>query len=234
MNNKRTVLIAQAEHSINKFIYELLKSNNYLVISAESGMTAISMTKSYIPDMILLDLDLPDMDGTEIIKDIRDWSNIPIIVVSSRDHERDKVTALDLGADDYITKPFSTEEFLARIRTALRHKRTNFDDEMKKTRKYTKGSLAIDFDRYYISVDNDEVHLTNIEFKLIELLCKYSGRVLTYDYILKEIWGPAARKDNKTLRVNMANIRRKTEKNPAKPEYFFTEPGVGYKMAEPD
>ena len=187
-----------------------------------------------MPDLILLDLGLPDIDGIEVIKDIRKWSNIPIIVVSARDRENDKVTALDVGADDYITKPFGTSELLARIRTALRHKRTTFDDEIKRTKKFDAKGLSIDFDKYEVTVNGRPVHFTNIEFKIIEMLCKYSGKVLTYDYILKEIWGPYAKEDNKILRVNMANIRRKIEENPAEPQYVFTEAGVGYRMIEAD
>lgn len=232
MNNKKTILVIEDENNISKFIGAVLKANNYNVILEESGIDAMNMIASHMPDLIILDLGLPDIDGIDVIKSIRKWSNIPVIVVSARDHENDKIEALDLGADDYITKPFSTGELLARIRTSLRHKRTSFDEELKRTKKYTNNGLAIDFDKYRVEVDGIEVHLTNIEFKIVELLCKYSGRVLTYDYILKQIWGPYAREDNKTLRVNMANLRRKIEKNPAEPQYLFTEPGVGYRMAE--
>lgn len=232
MNNKKTILVIEDENNISKFIGAVLKANDYNVILEESGIDAINMIASHMPDLIILDLGLPDIDGIDVIKNIREWSNIPIIVVSARDHESDKIEALDLGADDYITKPFSTGELLARIRTSLRHKRTSFDEELKRTKIYTNSGLLIDFDKYKVEVDGSEVHLTNIEFKIVELLCKYSGRVLTYDYILKQIWGPYAREDNKTLRVNMANLRRKIEKNPAEPRYLFTEPGVGYRMAE--
>lgn len=230
--NKKTILVIEDENNISKFIGAVLKANDYNIILEESGIDAINMIASHMPDLIILDLGLPDMDGIDVIKSIRKWSNIPIIVVSARDHENDKIEALDLGADDYITKPFSTGELLARIRTSLRHKRTSFDEEIKRTKIYKNNGLSIDFDKYMVTVDGEEVHLTNIEFKIVELLCKYSGRVLTYDYILKQIWGPYAREDNKTLRVNMANLRRKIEKNPASPEYLFTEPGVGYRMAE--
>lgn len=234
MNSKQTILIVEDEKNISKFISTLLKSNGYVPLSCSTASDADYMTASHVPDAILLDLGLPDGDGINLIKSFRRWSNIPIIVVSARDQEADKVAALDMGADDYITKPFSNGELLARIRTALRHKRVSFDDEIKRTVKYKKAGLEIDFDRHLVTIDGIEVHLTNIEFKIIELLCKYSGRVLTYDFILKEIWGPYAREDNKTLRVNMANIRRKIEKNPADPEYIITEPRVGYRMAESD
>ena len=145
-----------------------------------------------MPDVVLLDLGLPDIDGNEVIKFMRNWSNIPVIVVSARDHEKDKVDALDLGADDYITKPFGTSELLARIRTALRHKRVNIEDELKRTKAFTSGGLLIDFDKRCVKVNGSEIHLTQIELKIVELLCKYSGKVLTYDYILKKIWGDIA------------------------------------------
>ena len=216
MSRKKTIMVVEDENNICKFINALLKTNDYTVVTAPDGNTALTMIPSYVPDVILLDLGLPDIDGLDIIKDIRKWSNIPIIVVSAREHENDKIAALDAGADDYITKPFSGGELLARIRTSLRHKRMNLDEGLEKIK----------------TLREEAVHLTNIEFKIIELLSKYSGKVLTYDYILKEIWGPYASEDNKTLRVNMANLRRKLEKNPAEPEYLFTEPGVGYRMAE--
>lgn len=232
MNNKKTILVIEDEKNISKFIGAVLKANDYNVLFEDSGKDAINIIACHMPDLIILDLGLPDIDGIEIIKDIRQWSNIPIIVVSARDSEKDKIEALDLGADDYITKPFSTGELLARIRTSLRHKLTSFDEEIKRTKIYERKDLYIDFGGYKVVVGGKEVHLTNIEFKIVQLLCKYSGKVLTYDYILKEIWGPYAKEDNKTLRVNMANLRRKIEKNPADPEYLFTEPGVGYRMAE--
>ena len=186
--NKKTILVIEDENNISKFIGAVLKANDYNIILEESGIDAINMIASHMPDLIILDLGLPDMDGIDVIKSIRKWSNIPIIVVSARDHENDKIEALDLGADDYITKPFSTGELLARIRTSLRHKRTSFDEEIKRTKIYKNNGLSIDFDKYMVTVDGEEVHLTNIEFKIVELLCKYSGRVLTYDYILKQIW----------------------------------------------
>ena len=232
MSRKKTIMVVEDENNICKFINALLKTNDYTVVTAPDGDTALTMIPSYVPDVILLDLGLPDIDGLDNIKDIRKWSNIPIIVVSAREHENDKITALDAGADDYITKPFSGGELLARIRTSLRHKRMNLDESLEKIKTYQSKDLKVDFEKYMVTVREEAVHLTNIEFKIIELLSKYSGKVLTYDYILKEIWGPYASEDNKTLRVNMANLRRKLEKNPAEPEYLFTEPGVGYRMAE--
>ena len=189
------------------------------------------MIPSHCPDLILLDLGLPDMDGIEILKKIREWSTTPVIVVSARSEESDKVEALDLGADDYISKPFGTSELLARIRTALRHSMKNSGSVQATDVFKTKG-LMIDFDKRLVSVDGKDVHLTQIEFKIVSLLAKSAGRVLTYDFIITELWGPYAVKDNQILRVNMANIRRKLEKNPASPEYIFTEVGVGYRMVD--
>lgn len=234
MNNRQTVLVIEDEINITKLLNAILKAHGYNVISAASAKEGKSMASSYIPDLIILDLGLPDEDGINTIVDLRKWTNIPIIVVSARSEDSDKVAALDLGADDYVTKPFSTDELLARVRTALRHKRTSFEEEFKRTRLFKSGGLTVDFDKYEVHVNDKDVHLTNIEFKIIELLCKSSGKVLTHDYIMNAIWGPYAHKDNKILRVNMANLRRKIEINPADPHYIFTEPGVGYRMTEAD
>lgn len=234
MSNKQTILIIEDEESITKFLKTVLKANNYNIISAENATTGISMASSYMPSLILLDLGLPDKDGIKVIKELREWTNIPIIVLSARTRDIDKVTALDLGADDYITKPFSTAELTARIRTALRHKRISFDEEFKRTKLFKANGLCIDFDKYEVTVNDIPVHLTNIEFKIIELLCKSSGKVLTHDYIMNTIWGPFSHNDNKILRVNMANLRRKIESNPANPQYIFTESGIGYRMIDAD
>lgn len=234
MNNKTSILIVEDENRISSFMNTVLSVNNYHVITATTGKEALAMVTSYCPDAILLDLGLPDMDGTQLIKTIREWSLIPIIVVSARDHERDKVEALDLGADDYVTKPFGTSELLARIRTALRHAQSRVDKNMKLNGCFKAGGLTIDYDKRHIIVDGTDVHLTQNEYKIVSLLSKYAGRVLTYDYIIKTLWGPHAKYDNQILRVNMANIRRKIEKNPAEPQYIYTEVGVGYRMVEGD
>jgi len=224
-------MIIEDEDAISNFIATTLKANTYAPLVARSASEALSMIPSHCPDLILLDLGLPDMDGIEILKKIREWSSTPVIVVSARGEESDKVEALDLGADDYIAKPFGTSELLARIRTALRHSMKNTSGTTTGDIFRTKG-LMIDFDKRLISVDGKDVHLTQIEFKIVSLLAKSAGRVLTYDFIITELWGPYAVKDNQILRVNMANIRRKLEKNPASPEYIFTEVGVGYRMVD--
>ena len=231
MLNKIKIMIIEDEDAISNFIATTLKANTYAPLVAKSASEALSMIPSHCPDLILLDLGLPDMDGIEILKKIREWSATPVIVVSARGEESDKVEALDLGADDYIAKPFGTSELLARIRTALRHSMKNTNSTTTVDIFRTKG-LMIDFDKRLVSVDGKDVHLTQIEFKIVSLLAKSAGRVLTYDFIITELWGPYAVKDNQILRVNMANIRRKLEKNPASPEYIFTEVGVGYRMID--
>lgn len=231
MSNKLKILVVEDEETISNFIATTLKANDYNVIMARTGKEALSMIPSHCPDVILLDLGLPDIDGIDILQQIREWSNIPVIVVSARTEEADKVKALDMGADDYIAKPFGTSELLARIRTALRHVAKGGSGNAVGD-VFTLRGLTINFDKRQITVDGKDVHLTQIEFKIVSLLAKSAGRVLTYDYIITELWGPYTIKDNQILRVNMANIRRKLEKNPAQPQYIFTEIGVGYRMAE--
>ena len=230
---KEKILIVEDEDKISNFISAILTSNDYDTIISRNGAQARSLITSHCPDLILLDLGLPDMDGLEIIASVREWTQLPIVVVSARMHERDKVQALDAGADDYITKPFGTSELLVRIRTALRHTRLQAsNNNVALTGKFKAGNLLIDYDKYQVFVDGKNAQLTQIEYKIVSLLGKFAGKVLTYDYILSELWGPGARGDNQILRVNMANIRRKIEKKPAEPVYIFTEVGVGYRMIE--
>lgn len=230
MQTKVKVMIIEDEDAISNFIATTLKANDYSPILAKTAREALSMIPSHCPDLILLDLGLPDMDGIEILKKIREWSATPVIVVSARGEEADKVEALDFGADDYICKPFGTSELLARIRTALRHSIKNAGNAASEI--FQTKDLRIDFSKRQVTVNGHEVHLTQIEFKIVSLLAKSAGQVLTYDFIITELWGPYAVKDNQILRVNMANIRRKLEKNPGSPEYIFTEVGVGYRMAD--
>lgn len=233
MKIKDKILVVEDEQSIKNFIATVLTANDYDVLTAGCVKDALSMISSHCPDLILLDLGLPDEDGIRVLEEVRAWSSLPIIVVSARTHEVDKVKALDMGADDYVEKPFGTSELLARIRAAIRHTRTALENgEIAQTGKYTVKNLTIDYDKHHILVDGKDVHLTLNEFKIVALLGKYAGKVLTYDFLIREIWGPKAKADNQILRVNMANIRRKIEKNPAAPEYIFTEIGVGYRMLE--
>ena len=233
MKLKDKVLVVEDEQNISNFISTVLTANDFDVLVAQTGAEAVSMITSHCPDLIILDLGLPDMDGINILKEVRSWSSLPIIVVSARTNEHDKVMALDLGADDYIEKPFGTSELLARIRTAIRHTRTTGGNPLiAKENKFRAQGLLIDYDKYRVYVDGQDANLTQNEFKLVALLGRYAGRVLTYDYLIREIWGPNKAYDNQILRVNMANIRRKIEKNPADPRYIFTEVGVGYRMED--
>ena len=233
MNIREKILVVEDEKSIAHFISSVLSANGYEAMQARSGSEALSIISSHCPDLIILDLGLPDMDGLEILRQLRSWSSLPVVVVSARSHEGDKVSALDLGADDYLTKPFGTDELLARVRTAIRHTRTaSGNDEIAQKGTYTVGELTIDYNKHQVLKNGRNVRLTLSEFRIVALLGKYAGKVLTYDFIMKELWGPRAGGDNQILRVNMANIRRKIEKNPAEPEYLFTEVGVGYRLAE--
>lgn len=235
MSLKQTILIIEDETNIASFMRTILTANDYNVTLAKDGTSALMIITSHCPDLIILDLGLPDMDGLAIIRSVREWSQTPILVVSARTHEKDKVTALDLGADDYVTKPFGTSELLARVRTALRHARNQeLNPSMSQDGKFSASGLIINFDQRHAYVDGVDIHLTQNEYKIVALLARYAGKVLTYEMIIRTIWGPNGGCDNQILRVNMANIRRKMEHNPAEPKYIFTETGVGYRMIEGD
>ncbi len=232
MGTKYSVLVIEDDATIRSFMTAVLSSNGYKVISANSGQQGLVMISSYRPDVVLLDLGLPDIDGINVLKSVREWTLTPIIVVSARESEEDKVQALDFGADDYMVKPFGTAELLARIRGAIRHWNSHQDRGITESGTYKSGELAVDLERRRVTFAGKDVHLTQNEYRIVALLCKNSGRVLTYEYIIKDVWGPYTKGDNQILRVNMANIRRKIEPNPAAPKYIITEVGVGYRMAE--
>lgn len=232
MYQKISVLIIEDEKSICDFIGKTLDSNEYKVTAANNGKDGLALITSSLPDLVLLDLGLPDMDGMDIIRKTREWSSLPIIVISARTQEKEKVQALDAGADDYITKPFGTFELLARIRTAIRHNNKLSDDSQNANRPYAADGLTIDFERRLVTLHGKEIHLTRVEYKIVSLLAKNSGKVMTYDTLIDQVWGPYADDNNRILRVNMANIRRKIEENPGEPKYIFTELGVGYRMLE--
>ena len=226
---KPKVLIVEDDPAISNLIRTTLDTQNYQYHTAKNGSSAILDAVSYNPDVMILDLGLPDMDGVDIIKKVRGWSNLPIIVVSARSEDQDKVEALDAGADDYLTKPFSVEEFLARLRVALRRSYTEAsageDGSI-----YVNGELKIDYAAGCAYIQDTEIHLTPIEYKLLCLLAKNTGKVLTHNYILKEIWGSALESDTPSLRVFMATLRKKIEKTPSAPQYIQTHVGVGYRM----
>lgn len=234
MNHKLTVVIIEDEKNICTFIETALENHDYKTVAAHTGKEGLSYIASLCPDVVLLDLGLPDIDGMDIIRQVREFSAVPILVISARTSESEKVAALDAGADDYITKPFGTSELLARIRTALRHSQMSASSPKSSESVYRYGDLTINFDKRLVTIADREIHLTQIEYKLVSLLALNAGRVLTYDFIINHIWGPYADSNNQILRVNMAHIRRKMEENPADPKYISTEIGVGYRMREPE
>lgn len=223
------VLIVEDDPQIRNFILYILKQEGLNGITAGNAGDALKKLVAHPVDLVLLDLGLPDRDGMEVIGRVREWSEVPILVVSARDQDREKAAALDAGADDYLTKPFSATELTARIRVAFRHLYREGMVRMKSS--YQVGSLVLDLEKRQFSLDGESLHLTPMEFRLMSLFMKNAGKVLTSTYILKEIWG-SADSDTQALRALMAALRRKIEKNPANPRYLFTEVGVGYRMAD--
>ena len=228
MNNNPLILIVEDDNHIKNLISTTLKVNKYSYLPATSGNEAIMLAVSHKPDIILLDLGLPDMDGVEVIKNVREWSNIPIIVISARSDDKDKIDALDFGADDYITKPFSVEELLARIRVATR--RLNSMSEKQVESVFKNGDLTIDYSAGCVYLYDKELHLTPIEYKLLCLLSKNIGKVLTHTYITMEIWGTTWESDVASLRVFMTTLRKKIEQNSTESKYIQTHIGIGYRM----
>ena len=233
MSEKRVILVVEDERTISNFICRALNANDYKPIPAGTGKEAVSLFFSHRPDLVLLDLGLPDMDGLEVLEQLSGLpQETPVIIISARDRESEKVKALDMGADDYIVKPFGVPEMLARIRTTLRRTdRLRLSQGVQKD-KYQVKDLTVDVARHQIFVGEDEIHFTQNEFKILELLCAHAGKVLTYDFILEHVWGPYGNNNNQILRVNMANIRRKLKENPSEPKYILTELGIGYRMLE--
>jgi len=231
MNQKISILLVEDDDRIRSFMETVLTSNGYNVLETTNARTALSMAASHNPDLMLLDLGLPDMDGQQVIRSVREWSRMPIVVISARGHEMDKVSALDNGADDYVTKPFGMAELLARIRAALRNSVMRTAPSAGGAVFQSRG-LTVDMEKRMVKVDDIPVHLTQIEYKIVALLARNAGKVLTYEVILREVWGPYANCDTQLLRVNMANIRRKLEKDPSMPEYITTEIGIGYRLMD--
>lgn len=227
--NKPLVLVVEDDNAIRNLIVTTLETHDYRYHTCQTGKQAISETASKKPDIMLLDLGLPDIDGVEIIKKVRTWTNMPIIIISARSEDHDKIEALDAGGDDYLTKPFSVEELLARLRVVIR--RLNYyQNQLNESSEFINGDLRIDYASGCAYLDGQELHLTPIEYKLLCLLSKNMGKVLTHTYITKEIWGTALESDLASLRVFMATLRKKIETNPAKPKYIQTHVGVGYRM----
>jgi two-component system KDP operon response regulator KdpE len=226
------VLVIEDDPPIRRFLKASLSSHNYEVVEAPTGKEALMQATQQPPDLVILDLGLPDMDGLEIIRRLRDWTTIPIVIVSARGQEKDKVAALDSGADDYLTKPFGAGELLARIRVALRHSSAIAGDTPQEMKQFGVGDLTVDLAGRRVLVRGHEVHLTPIEYKLLTTLVRHAGKVLTHRFLLKEVWGPPYVEQTHYLRIFMANLRRKIEADPARPRYLLTEQGVGYRLSE--
>ena len=230
MSNKFKILVIEDDVNICNFVKTIMETNGYQVFDARTGSNGKLMFLSHLPDLIVLDLGLPDIDGVDFIKMVREISNTPIIVLSARTGERDKIDALDLGANDYVTKPFSTGELLARVRAALRdNRRRNSQVEVLKNVFRTKD-MTIEYDSRRIKKGNEEIKLTQTEYNIVELLSFHAGRVLTYSEIIKKIWGYSDSGSVKKLQVNMANIRKKLGEKPGESNYIYKELGVGYRM----
>ena len=230
MKIKDKVLIVEDEQSISSFISMILTANGYDTIIVNTGEEALTMISSHCPDLIVLDLGLPDMDGVEVIQKIRSWSNMPIIVISARTEDSDKIGALDAGADDYLTKPFSVDELLARLRVTQRRLSMMKTDSVQDSPIFTNGALKIDYAAGCAYLDGTELHLTPIEYKLLCLLSKNVGKVLTHTYITQQIWGSSWENDIASLRVFMATLRKKLERGKDGPQYIQTHIGIGYRM----
>lgn len=228
-DSKIMVLVIEDEAPIRRFLKTTLSAHGYGFEEALNGTDGIQAVAKQNPDLIILDLGLPDMDGLDVIKQIREWSETPIIVLSAREQEGDKVTALDEGADDYLTKPFGVSELLARMRVAIR--RSIKTNEMTES-KFEFGEIVVDLSSRLVYISGEEIHLTPIEYKLLVTLIKYRGKVVTHNQLLREVWGQGYNEETQYLRVYMAQLRRKLEKDPANPQFFLNEPGVGYRLRE--
>jgi two-component system, OmpR family, KDP operon response regulator KdpE len=226
--DKGIILLIEDEPQMQRFLRIVLQGQGYRFIEAQTGQEGLVQAATRLPDIILLDLGLPDIDGLEVTRRLREWSGIPIIVISAREQEQDKIKALDAGADDYLTKPFGAGELLARIRVAMRHK---------VMRQATMGepvfildNLRVDMSRRQVFLHEQEVHLTPIEYKLLTVLIQNAGKVVTHAHLLKEVWGPSYSKETQYLRVYMTQLRHKLESDPARPRFLINEPGIGYRL----
>jgi len=227
-NPNPVVVVIEDDPPIRRFLRTSLSAQGFQVFEVDTGQRGLIEVSVRKPDLVILDLGLPDLDGAEIVKKIREWTALPIIILSARSAEQDKIDALDAGADDYLTKPFSLGELLARIRVALRHSAMNPENIQPGV--FTMGRLKVDLAKRLVYLDDQEVHLTPIQYRLLSVLVKHPGKVLTHHQILKEVWGPGHMNDAHYLRIYMSQLRQKLEADPAKPEYFLTESGVGYRL----
>jgi two-component system KDP operon response regulator KdpE len=223
--NLPRILIIDDELAIRRFLHTVLSSEDFSLHEAENGHAGLAAAAAFKPDIILLDLGLPDLDGIEVIRRIREWSLVPIIVLSVREHENDKVAALDAGADDYLTKPFGVGELLARIKAALRRSLQDVPEPV-----FISHDLQVDLTRRLVTICGEEVSLTPTEYDILRLMVTHAGKVLTHGQILKQVWGIAYLEQPHVLRVNISNLRRKIEADPSRPRHIITEPGVGYRL----
>ncbi len=223
-----SILVIEDEAQMRRFLRASLSSSGYQLIETETGEDGLTQAAAHNPDLVLLDLGLPDLDGLVVTERLRQWTKTPIIVISARGQEQDKIKALDLGADDYLTKPFGIGELLARIRVALRHAAKTEEGDAQ----FAVGELQVDLSRRQVFVSGAEVHLTPIEYRLLATLVKHAGRVLTHRQLLREVWGPNASDQTHYLRVYMGQLRHKLEQNSSRPRYLLTEPGVGYRLRD--
>lgn len=225
------ILVIEDEQEIRKFLSFSLESNGYKPILAVNGHEGLQQVAAARPELIILDLGLPDMDGQQIIQRVREWSSLPIIVLSARGQEQDKINALENGADDYLTKPFGLGELLARIKVALRHSRRSDNAE---SEIFAQDDLVVDRAKRVVTLGGAEVHLTPIEYQLLTIMVKHAGKVVTHTQLLKEIWGKHSAENNNYLRIHMQHLRQKLKDNPLKPTYLVTEPGIGYRLKSPE
>lgn len=225
-DSEARVLVVDDDRAIRRLLRTSLAAHGYAVLEAETGQGAVQAVMAQRPDVIILDLGLPDLDGLEVARQLREWTQTPIIVLSVREHEEDKIAALDAGADDYLTKPFGVGELMARLRVALRHAISQVDE----TAEFVLGDLKVDLARRVVEVRGEDVQLTPTEYALLRILIKHAGKVLTHHQLLHEVWGPGYEQEKHLLRVNVSNLRSKLEAEPAHPQYILTEPGVGYRL----
>ena len=233
MNNP-VVLVTEDDAPVRNLIITTLRTHDYKYLTAQNGAEAVMMASSHNPDVLFLDLGLPDMDGIDVIRRIRSWSNMPIIVISARSDDADKIEALDAGADDYLTKPFSVEELLARLRVTIRRLALMNGGKNADSSTYVNGRLTIDYSAGVARLDGEELKLTSMEYKLLCLLARNTGKVLTHTYITQNIWGRTWENDIASLRVFMTTLRKKIEPSPDSPKYIQTHIGIGYRMLKVD